>query len=66
MDRQGLLRDISEVLSREKINVTAARTLTRNMQSRMAFTVEVASVDALRRALALVRDVSGVLNAGRH
>ena len=28
MDRQGLLRDISEVLSREKINVTAANTLT--------------------------------------
>jgi GTP pyrophosphokinase len=65
MDRQGLLRDISEVLSREKINVTAARTLTRNMQSRMAFTVEVASVDALRRAMALVRDVPGVLAANR-
>jgi (p)ppGpp synthase/HD superfamily hydrolase len=29
MDRQGLLRDISEVLSREKINVTAANTLTK-------------------------------------
>ncbi len=65
MDRQGLLRDISEVLSREKINVTAARTLTRNMQSRMAFTVEVQSVDALRRAMALVRDVPGVVSAGR-
>ena len=38
MDRQGLLRDISEVLSREKINVTAANTLTRNMHTRMAFT----------------------------
>jgi GTP pyrophosphokinase len=65
MDRQGLLRDISEVLSREKINVTAANTLTRNMHSRMAFTLEVASLDALRRALALVRDVKGVLNASR-
>ena len=30
MDRQGLLRDITEVLSRERINVTAANTLTRN------------------------------------
>ena len=38
MDRQGLLRDISEVLSREKINVTAANTLTKNLHSRMAFT----------------------------
>ena len=41
IDRQGLLRDISEVLSREKINVTAANTLTRNMRARMAFTLEV-------------------------
>ncbi len=65
MDRQGLLRDISEVLSREKINVTAARTLTRNLQSHMAFTVEVPGLEALRRALALVRDVPGVLSAGR-
>jgi GTP pyrophosphokinase len=65
MDRQGLLRDISEVFSREKINVTAARTLTRNLQSRMAFTVEVASLESLKRALALVRDVAGVLSASR-
>ncbi|MEO8848799.1 MAG: TGS domain-containing protein, partial [Casimicrobiaceae bacterium] len=65
MDRQGLLRDISEVLSREKINVTAARTLTRNLQSRMGFTVEVGSVAALKHALALVHDVPGVLRAGR-
>jgi hypothetical protein len=36
------------------------------MQSRMVFTVEVASLDALRRALALVRDVSSMLNAGGH
>ena len=65
MDRQGLLRDVSEVLSREKINVTAANTLTRNMHTRMAFTVEVQGLPALRRALALVRDVPGVLSAAR-
>ncbi len=65
MDRQGLLRDISEVLSREKINVTAANTLTRNLHTRMAFAIEVRSLDALKRALALVRDVKGVLVAGR-
>jgi len=65
MDRQGLLRDISEVLSREKINVTAANTLTKNLHSRMAFTIEVASLDALKRALAYVRDVKGVLSATR-
>ena len=40
MDRQGLLRDISEVLSREKINVTAVNTLSKNLQARMSFTLE--------------------------
>jgi len=65
MDRQGLLRDVTEVFSRERINVTAANTLTRNMQSRMAFTLEVKSLDALMHALALVRDVPGVESAIR-
>jgi GTP pyrophosphokinase len=65
MDRQGLLRDISEVFSREKINVTAVNTLTRNLQAHMAFTLEVRGLEELKRALALVRDVSGVLSAVR-
>ena len=65
MDRQALLRDISEVFSREKINVTAVNTLSRNLQARMSFTLEVKSLDQLKRALALVQDVSGVLSAGR-
>jgi GTP pyrophosphokinase len=65
MDRQGLLRDITEVFSRERVNVTAANTLTRNLHVRMAFTLEVQSLDVLNRALALVRDVPGVLAAGR-
>jgi GTP pyrophosphokinase len=65
MDRQGLLRDISEVFSREKINVTAVNTLSRNLQARMSFTLEVPDLAGLKRALALVREVSGVLSAGR-
>ena len=64
-DRQGLLRDISEVLSREKINVTAVNTLTRQHQARMAFTLEVGSIAQLGRALGLVRDVRGVFSATR-
>ncbi|HEY8243300.1 MAG TPA: bifunctional (p)ppGpp synthetase/guanosine-3',5'-bis(diphosphate) 3'-pyrophosphohydrolase [Casimicrobiaceae bacterium] len=64
-DRQGLLRDISEVFSREKINVTAVNTLTRQHLARMNFTIEVGGVEQLKRALALVRDVRGVLAAGR-
>jgi GTP pyrophosphokinase len=65
MDRQGLLRDITEIFSRERINVTAANSLTRNGATRMAFTLEVRSLGALGRALVLVRDVRGVLSAGR-
>src|SRR5207302_8554021 len=65
MDRQGLLRDISEVFSREKINVTAVNTLSKNLQARMAFTLEVRGLDELKRTLALVRDVQGVLSASR-
>ena len=65
MDRQALLRDISEVFSREKINVTAVNTLSRNLQARMSFTLEVKSLDQLKTALAMVQDVSGVLSAGR-
>ena len=65
MDRQALLRDISEVFSREKINVTAVNTLSRNLQARMSFTIEVKSLDQLKNALALVREVPGVLSTGR-
>ena len=65
MDRQGLLRDLSEIFTREKINVTAVNTLSRNLQARMAFTLEVPDLEQLKRALALVRDVTGVLSAGR-
>ena len=65
MDRQGLLRDISEVFSRERINVTAVNTLSKNLQARMGFTLEVRGLEELKRALLLVRDVPGVLSAAR-
>jgi GTP pyrophosphokinase len=63
MDRQGLLRDISEVFTREKVNVTAVNTLSRNLQARMSFTLEVQDLEQLKRALSL-RDVQGVLRRG--
>jgi GTP pyrophosphokinase len=65
IDRQGLLRDISEIMTREKINVTAVNTLTRNLQARMSFTLEVQSVAQLKRALKLVAEVRGVTGAAR-
>jgi GTP pyrophosphokinase len=65
MDRQALLRDVSEVFSREKINVTAVKTLTRNLQAKMSFTLEVRSLEQLTHALGLVQDVPGVLSTAR-
>ncbi|MFA7268893.1 MAG: bifunctional (p)ppGpp synthetase/guanosine-3',5'-bis(diphosphate) 3'-pyrophosphohydrolase [Sterolibacterium sp.] len=64
-DRQGLLRDISEVLSREKINVTAVKTLSKEGAARMSFTVELHGLSQLRRMLTLVREVPGVVSAWR-
>ncbi len=64
-DRQGLLRDISDVLSRERINVTATQTLSRNERARMHFTVEITDGAQLARVLLQIRDVPGVVGAVR-
>ncbi len=64
-DRQGLLRDISEILSRERINVTATNTQSRADFAAMRFTVEVETIDQLDRVLALIGEVPGVVSAGR-
>jgi GTP pyrophosphokinase len=65
VDRTGLLRDISEVLSRERINVIATSTATVDHVARMRFTVEVVDLPQLQRALVLIRDVRGVVGASR-
>ena len=65
LDRTGLLRDISEVFTRERANVIATNTLTRDMLARMRFTLEIANLDQLQRMLAMVRAVKGVLRAAR-
>ena len=65
IDRTGLLRDISEVLSRERINVTATNTLSSDLAARMRFTVEVADLEQLRRVLGMIRQVRGVVRAVR-
>jgi GTP pyrophosphokinase len=65
MDRRGLLRDISELLLREKLNVTAVNTQSKKSMARMCFTLEVDGIAQLQRALALIREVKGVLEARR-
>jgi GTP pyrophosphokinase len=64
-DRRGLLRDIGDALAREKINVTAVRTQSREELAFMRFTFDVANMGQLKRALAQVRDVKGVIRVAR-
>jgi GTP pyrophosphokinase len=64
-DRRGLLRDIGDALAREKINVTAVRTQTRDDLAFMRFTFEVGDAAQLKRALVLVRGLKGVIRVAR-
>ncbi|SHG68866.1 bifunctional (p)ppGpp synthetase/guanosine-3',5'-bis(diphosphate) 3'-pyrophosphohydrolase [Massilia sp. CF038] len=64
-DRQGLLRDISEVFSREKINVIGVNTQSAKGQARMTFTAEIGSTAQLQKALLAIMEVTGVQEARR-
>ncbi|MEN9868996.1 MAG: hypothetical protein RL748_4586 [Pseudomonadota bacterium] len=64
-DRQGLLRDISEVFSRDKINVIGVNTQSSKGSARMSFTAEIASTAQLQKALNAIREVAGVREVHR-
>ena len=68
-DRQGLLRDISELLAKEKMNVVGVHTQSvkdsRGSTAWMTFTVEVGDTTRLAQVLALVGRVRGVRRARR-
>jgi GTP pyrophosphokinase len=64
-DRQGLLRDVSDVFARDRMNVTAVQTLSREGTAQMQFTVEVSNIPQLNKTLAAVRDVDGVIECRR-
>ncbi len=60
LDRQGLLRDISDVFAREKMNVIGVQTQSVKGVAWMTFTIEVLDARQVSRAMAVVGDVSGV------
>jgi GTP pyrophosphokinase len=64
-DRQGLLRDISEVFVREKLNVIGVSTQSQRGEARMEFTAEVGSASEIARVAALIREVTGVIAVRR-
>ena len=59
-DRQGLLRDISEVFAKEKMNVVGVQTQSVKGVAWMTFTVEVSDASLLKRVMQSVTSVSGV------
>ena len=64
-DRQGLLRDISELFVKEKVNATKANTISRNKLALMQFSIEILGTEHLERLLALIQKLPDVIVA-RH
>jgi GTP pyrophosphokinase len=64
-DRQGLLRDVSEALSHERVNVVGVNTQSRGNRASMRFTVEVRLAEHLQRVLRAVSVVPGVESVRR-
>jgi GTP pyrophosphokinase len=66
-DRPGLLRDISEVFAKDKMNVTGVHTQSAKDRSAawMTFTVELTDVSRLAPVLAQIARVPGVRHARR-
>ena len=64
-DRQGLLRDISDVFAREKMNVMGVLTQSVKGTAWMTFTIEIADAARLAQVLNVVAAVAGVRSARR-
>ncbi len=64
-DRAGLLKDVTEILAQEKINVVRVNTLSQHDTARMEFTLEVRDIDQLTRFLARAGQVRGMQAARR-
>ena len=64
-DRQGLLRDISEVFTKEKMNVIGVQSQSVRGIAWMTFTVEVTESGRLTKVLGVVADLTGVRSARR-
>jgi len=64
-DRQGLLRDISEVFAREKMNVIGVQTQSVKGTAWMTFTIEISDSARLALVLQAVSAVSGVRSTRR-
>ena len=64
-DRVGLLKDITEVFSREKESIVAMQSAKVKGDVHTTFTIEIRGKDDLARTLSAIREVRGVYSARR-
>ncbi len=64
-DRQGLLRDITDLFAKEKTNVIKVETFLADNQAKMRFLVEIKDLEQLSRLLTLIQHVPNVVSARR-
>ncbi len=66
-DREGLLRDITQILANEKVNVTSLNTLSDRQQSTatMSLTLELSSLEKLGRVLARIKQLPNIIEVHR-
>ncbi len=67
-DRQGLLRDITAILTHEKLNVVGVNTSTgrEDHRARMTLTVEISDVEQMSRLMDRIAGLRNVLDVRRH
>lgn len=64
-DRQGLLRDISDLFVREKVNAVKVNLLSRSNRAIMHFSLEVTDLNQLQRILTQIQHMPDVISAHR-
>jgi GTP pyrophosphokinase len=66
-DRRGLLRDVSEAVTGEQVNILAVNTLSdrATQTARMCLTLEIGNAEQLERVLKHLLRISGVMQARR-
>ncbi|HEX7972145.1 MAG TPA: bifunctional (p)ppGpp synthetase/guanosine-3',5'-bis(diphosphate) 3'-pyrophosphohydrolase [Thiobacillus sp.] len=64
-DRQGLLRDVSDVIAKDKIDVLRVNTESRGEYATMQLTVRIKELQQLSRLLARLQHVQNVIEVGR-
>ena len=64
-DRQGLLRDVSDVIAKDRLDVLRVNTETRGEYAHMQLTVRIRELQQLSRLLARLQHVQNVIEVGR-